>query len=63
MRERVGELFPAHGLIGEEGAEAPDVEGDPDWVWVIDPVDGTTNFINGFPSSAPPSASSTAAGR
>ena len=49
VRERVGELFPAHGLIGEEGAEAPDVEGDPDWVWVIDPVDGTTNFINGFP--------------
>ena len=47
VRERVGALFPAHGLIGEEGAGEP--VGDPDYVWVIDPVDGTTNFINGFP--------------
>ena len=50
VRERVGRLFPAHGLIGEEG-EGGESDGgrDPDWVWVIDPVDGTTNFINGFP--------------
>ena len=49
--ERVGALFPAHGFIGEEGADASDGDdaGDHDYVWVTDPVDGTTNFINGFP--------------
>ena len=47
IRERVGTRFPAHAIIGEEVElqPAPDVE----YLWVIDPVDGTTNFINGFP--------------
>jgi myo-inositol-1(or 4)-monophosphatase len=34
-------------VLGEEVDEHPDVERE--WVWVIDPVDGTANFINGFP--------------
>ena len=47
IRSRVGERYPAHGIIGEE----MDVHPDPthEYVWVIDPVDGTTNFINGYP--------------
>src|SRR5678809_1584125 len=38
--------YPEHGFIGEEsGASAEDAE----YVWIIDPIDGTTNFIHGFP--------------
>jgi histidinol phosphatase-like enzyme (inositol monophosphatase family) len=46
IRKRVGERFPDHGFIGEEyGAERADAE----FVWVIDPVDGTRAFIAGLP--------------
>ena len=43
--------FPDHALLGEEGGV---VEGDPgsDWLWCIDPLDGTTNFAHGYPSFA-----------
>lgn len=40
--------YPGHGILAEEsGSEhgAPDSE----FVWIIDPLDGTTNFIHGFP--------------
>jgi len=47
VRERVGARFPGHGVLGEEVDEHP--APDRDWVWVVDPVDGTANFINGFP--------------
>jgi len=40
--------FPAHMLLGEE--EAPEVEPPaPDFVWAVDPVDGTINFASGLP--------------
>lgn len=46
MREMIRAAFPTHGIIGEEhGAERPDAE----WVWVLDPIDGTKSFINGVP--------------
>lgn len=47
LRERVAERFPAHAIIGEEDdlQAAPEI----DFLWVVDPVDGTTNFVNGFP--------------
>ncbi len=47
VRARVGDRFPAHEIIGEEVADATDRAAD--FVWVIDPVDGTANFVNGFP--------------
>ena len=47
LRERLGERFPDHGIIGEEIDSHPDR--DDAFVWAVDPVDGTTNFINGFP--------------
>ena len=37
---------PSHTIIAEESGEHP---GDADHVWIIDPLDGTTNFIHGFP--------------
>jgi myo-inositol-1(or 4)-monophosphatase len=46
MRRLIGEAFPHHGVIGEEfGEQAPDSE----YVWVLDPIDGTKSFISGLP--------------
>ena len=39
--------FPDHGILSEETPPAEDL--DQPFVWVIDPLDGTTNFVNGFP--------------
>jgi myo-inositol-1(or 4)-monophosphatase len=42
----VRKAYPEHGFLAEEsGASAADAE----YVWIIDPIDGTTNFIHGFP--------------
>ena len=47
VRQRLAERFAEHDIIGEESIERPGR--DHDFVWAIDPVDGTTNFVNGFP--------------
>ena len=47
IRERVEARFPEHGVLGEEFEWHTDA--DREFVWVVDPVDGTTNFVNGFP--------------
>ena len=47
LSKSIKELYPEHGILGEEGLK---VEGNaPDTVWVIDPLDGTRNFIHGLP--------------
>jgi myo-inositol-1(or 4)-monophosphatase len=47
MRTLIRQKFPAHGIIGEEfGAERSDAE----YVWVLDPIDGTKSFISGMPA-------------
>jgi len=47
MRALIREKFPAHGVIGEEfGPERADAE----YVWVLDPIDGTKSFISGMPA-------------
>ncbi len=46
MRRLIGRRFPDHGILGEEfGPERTDAE----FVWVLDPVDGTRAFISGLP--------------
>jgi len=46
MRAVIERAFPAHGILGEEhGAVRLDAE----YVWVLDPIDGTKSFISGFP--------------
>ncbi|NMB02379.1 MAG: inositol monophosphatase [Firmicutes bacterium] len=44
--DQLQKLFPSHGILGEEGSR---IEGTSDLLWVIDPIDGTTNFAHGFP--------------
>jgi histidinol phosphatase-like enzyme (inositol monophosphatase family) len=46
MRTLIGARFPEHGILGEEfGSERTDAE----YVWVLDPIDGTRAFISGLP--------------
>jgi len=47
LRERLAEEFPADAAIGEETGVSPARESP--FIWVIDPIDGTTNFVNGLP--------------
>ena len=46
VRERLMDVFPDDGIIGEEHAPKPSQSG---WTWVIDPIDGTANFVRGIP--------------
>jgi histidinol phosphatase-like enzyme (inositol monophosphatase family) len=46
LRRLIAERYPDHGVIGEEeGSDRPDAE----FVWVIDPIDGTRAFVAGLP--------------
>ena len=48
IQESVADKFPDHMLLGEE--EPPEEESPaPDFVWAVDPIDGTINFVNGLP--------------
>lgn len=44
----IHKAYPNHGILAEESGKLP---GD-DYVWIIDPLDGTTNFLHGFPQFA-----------
>jgi len=47
IREALLEARPTYGFLGEEGGE---IEGeDPTRRWIVDPLDGTTNFLHGMP--------------
>lgn len=57
IRNLIATHFPDHAFLGEEGVEpgpeasAKAVKGiaDTDYVWIVDPIDGTTNYVHGFP--------------
>jgi myo-inositol-1(or 4)-monophosphatase len=40
--------YPGHGILAEESGRSRGAK-DSEFVWIIDPLDGTTNFIHGFP--------------
>jgi len=46
--ESIHERYPGHGILGEETGR----QGDDEYLWIIDPLDGTTNFLHGFPMFA-----------
>jgi myo-inositol-1(or 4)-monophosphatase len=47
LNAEIMKRFPAHGIVSEESDPAD--ESETDVVWVIDPLDGTSNFLNGLP--------------
>ncbi|MDF2716159.1 MAG: myo-inositol-monophosphatase [Paenibacillus sp.] len=57
IRNLIKTHFPHHAILGEEGV-APGAEAsaqalkelqDEEYLWIVDPIDGTTNFVHGFP--------------
>ena len=46
--ETLLEAYPDHAILAEEGG----AQGQSDYLWIIDPLDGTTNFLHGFPQFA-----------
>lgn len=54
--------YPNHSIQGEEtGLHAGSGEEGKDYLWIIDPLDGTTNFLRGIPTSRSASPASTVA--
>ena len=43
----LNKAYPDHAVLGEEGGLHGD--GNAEYIWVVDPLDGTTNFLHGFP--------------
>jgi myo-inositol-1(or 4)-monophosphatase len=46
IRSAIAQAFPDHGVLSEE---VEHIFPDQEWCWIIDPVDGTTNFARGLP--------------
>jgi len=57
IRNLVATHFPDHSFLGEEGVEpgpkasakALEAVSEAEYLWIVDPVDGTTNYVHGFP--------------
>ena len=45
------DAYPSHSILAEESGETGP-EADTEYQWIIDPLDGTTNFLHGFPQYA-----------
>ncbi|MFQ5432166.1 MAG: inositol monophosphatase family protein [Nitrospinota bacterium] len=46
VTEAIAKKYPDHGILSEEGTE---LKNRSDYLWIVDPLDGTTNFAHGFP--------------
>ena len=44
--------YPDHAILAEESGATAGTAGESEYTWIIDPLDGTTNFIHGFPQYA-----------
>jgi len=47
--DTIHKAYPKHSILAEESGEHPQ---DTEFLWVVDPLDGTTNFLHGFPQFA-----------
>jgi len=46
--ERIRSHYPKHAILAEESG-ASELNGESEWKWIIDPLDGTTNYAHGYP--------------
>lgn len=49
FRAMIEERFPGHTVLGEEFSDAAQRDDAPEFCWVFDPIDGTTNYAHGLP--------------
>lgn len=49
ITEFIKKKFPFHGILAEEGSQVYPAKGETEYLWVVDPLDGTTNFAHGLP--------------
>jgi len=49
IQQTISQRFPDHGFFGEEGLSKPSTSTEADYRWIIDPLDGTSNYVHGFP--------------
>ena len=49
--EKIRSYYPKHSILAEESGESnvAVIEGESRWKWIIDPLDGTTNYAHGYP--------------
>lgn len=47
--ERIKSYYPKHAILAEESGEAVVAGADSAWKWIIDPLDGTTNYAHNYP--------------
>lgn len=48
--EKIRSHYPKHSILAEESGESfATIDGDKRWKWIIDPLDGTTNYAHGYP--------------
>lgn len=50
--ERIKSHYPKHEILAEEAGRAVVLDGETEWKWIIDPLDGTTNYAHGYPCFA-----------
>ncbi len=50
IRGEIAAVYPDHAILGEEGGTVnPGKQAPPEYLWIIDPIDGTTSFVHGSP--------------
>ena len=58
IEAHVRTAFPSHAMLGEESvppgvdaamAALADLQREAEWIWIVDPIDGTTNFVQSLP--------------
>ena len=47
--ERIRTYYPRHSILAEESGVTNPHDHESDWRWIIDPLDGTTNYAHGYP--------------
>lgn len=52
IRGELARRYPDHEILGEEGGKSGGKSGDSENVWLIDPIDGTSNYLHGIPHYA-----------
>ncbi len=52
VRRTIEAEFPSHAFLGEEHPASLGQVGDDEFTWIVDPLDGTTNYVHGYPHYA-----------